>query len=105
VTLATVSQKPISGSVVPSSHPQPQPPAPPHYKRPILVLGLRFLATRATSATLRPLIQTSAVQEADGQLDHVVYTTGEALSITLLEKATLEKIQQAGRSGSMHRSL
>lgn len=37
-----------------------------------------------------------AVQEADGQLDHVVYTAGDALSITPLEKATLEKIQQAG---------
>lgn len=36
-----------------------------------------------------------AVQKADGQLDHVVYTAGDALSITPLEKATLEKIQQA----------
>ena len=36
------------------------------------------------------------MQEADGQLDHVVYTTGDALSITPLEKATLGKIEQAG---------
>ena len=37
-----------------------------------------------------------AVQEADGQLDHVIYTAGDALSISPLEKVTLENIQQAG---------
>lgn len=36
------------------------------------------------------------MQETDGQPDHVVYTAGDALSITPLEKTTLEKIQQAG---------
>jgi short chain dehydrogenase len=48
-----------------------------------------------------------AVQEADGQLDHVVYTAGDALSITPLEKATLEK-DTASRYGPVqctaHRS-
>ena len=36
------------------------------------------------------------MQEADGQLDHVAYTAGDALGITPLEKTTLEKIEQSG---------